>query len=141
VSLQVVLDTNVLFSALYSSHGASYQVLRHVGSELFSINLSVPLLLEYEEVARRDLSLLALEEDDVDNLLDYLCAIANLHAIRCTWRPTLRDPSDEMVLELAVAARCHAIVTFNKRDFAGAGRFGLQLLTPVELLRRIGVTK
>ena len=87
------------------------------------------------------MSSLALNEKDVDNLLDYLCAIANLHAIHYTWRPTLRDPGDEMVLELAVAARCHAIVTFNKRDFAGAGRFGLQMLTPVELLRRIGVTK
>jgi len=55
------------------------------------------------------------------------------------WRPALRDPNDEMLLELAVTAGCDAIITFNKRDFRGCEQFGLRLLTPLELLQEIGV--
>ena len=54
------------------------------------------------------------------------------------WRPTLRDPSDEMLLELAVKAQCDNIVTFNKRDFQGIDQFGLVAVTPNEFLREIG---
>ncbi len=140
-ALQIVLDTNVFYAALRSPYGASYQVLRLLGSDLYTINLSTPLVLEYEDVAKRDPSALDLDDKDVDNVLDYMCSVANLHEVFYTWRPTLRDPNDEMVLELAVAADCDAIVTFNKRDFAGCERFGLRLLTPLELLREIGVRK
>jgi len=41
-------------------------------------------------------------------------------------------------LEAAVAGNCYAIITFNRRDFVGAERFGVQILTPGEFLRRIG---
>jgi predicted nucleic acid-binding protein len=46
------------------------------------------------------------------------------------WRPQLRDPSGELVLEAAVNGRAEAIVTFNKRDFGAApARFGVALPT------------
>ena len=54
------------------------------------------------------------------------------------WRPTLRDSNDDLVLELAVAADCDAIVTFNQRDFAGVEQFGLRVVTPGEFLKEIG---
>ena len=55
------------------------------------------------------------------------------------WRPQLRDPSDELVLEAAVNGQAAAIVTFNRRDFGTVpGRFGVDVLTPGEALRRIG---
>jgi len=57
------------------------------------------------------------------------------------WRPVLRDPGDDLILELAVAANCDAIVTHNIRDFAGVGAFGLRLLTPGDFLRELGGTK
>lgn len=136
--LQIVLDTNVLYAALRSPYGASYQVLRLLGDSRFTINLSVPLVLEYEDVAKRNAAELDLTGDDIDVLLDYFCSIADLCEVYYTWRPSLRDPHDEMVLELAVTAGCDAIVTFNKKDFAGSERFGIRLLTPVELLYTIG---
>ncbi len=57
------------------------------------------------------------------------------------WRPLLKDPKDDMVLELAVAAQCDWIVTFNKRDFVGAEQFGIQIATPREFLWTIGGLK
>ena len=50
------------------------------------------------------------------------------------WRPSLADPDDEMVLELAVACAATHLVTFNKRDFAGATAFGMVVLTLGEFL-------
>lgn len=43
-----------------------------------------------------------------------------------------------MVLEVAVAAQSDYIVTFNKRDFQGSEQFGISLLTPQELLVKLG---
>ena len=55
-----------------------------------------------------------------------------------TWRPYLPDPKDDLILEVAVAAGATHIVTYNGRDFRGADRFGLMVVTPIELLRQLG---
>jgi predicted nucleic acid-binding protein len=54
------------------------------------------------------------------------------------WRPQLRDPGDELVLEAAVNGQAAAIVTFNQRDFGEMpATFGIEVLSPAEMLRRI----
>lgn len=135
---QIVVDTNVLAAALRSRRGASYKLLRLVDSGKFAIHVSVPLVLEYEDVAKRLLAEIPLTEQDVDDILDYLCAIAGRQQIFYLWRPFLKDVKDDMVLELAVAAHCDFIVTYNKRDFQGSDRFGLRVVTPREFLEEIG---
>jgi predicted nucleic acid-binding protein len=110
-----------------------------VDSGKFELNLSVPLLLEYEEVSKRlSGGVIALTPSEIDDILDYLCRIANRHAISYLWRPLLGDPADDMVLELAFAAASACIVTYNRKDFAGAERLGVRLLTPHAFLREIG---
>ena len=137
---QVVLDTNVFVSALRSNQGASFLLLSLVGrSTAFEINLSVPLVLEYEDVAKRQARSLSLTYEDIDDVLDYLCAVANRREIFFLWRPFLRDPADDMVLELAVEAECEAILTYNQRDFTGVEQFGVRVLTPKAFLQEIGV--
>ncbi len=139
---RVVLDTNVLVAALRSDQGASFQLLSLVGvTDKFQICLSVPLVLEYEDVLGRDGMVPNVSAGDVQDLIDYLCSVASPHGVFFLWRPMLRDPKDEMVLELAVSGGCEAIVTFNSRDFAGAERFGIQILSPGEFLRQIGETE
>lgn len=136
--MRCVLDTSVVAAAVRSRNGASFQLLTHVGTGRFEICLSVPLVLEYEGTLVRMLEDSPLTRDDVDALLDYLCSVADRQSIFFLWRPKLRDPKDDMVLELAVASRCDAIVTFNLRDFAGCDRFGVEVLTPGRFLRRLG---
>lgn len=138
--MRVVIDTNVLVSALRSRRGAAYRLLNLVGTGRFEIVISVPLVLEYEDVARRLLAETGLTIAELDVILDYLCAVGYRQPIFYLWRPFLRDPKDDMVLELAVASHSDAIVTYNRTDFEGAERFGLQLLTPAECLKTIGVT-
>jgi len=115
--------------------------LREVGGKAaFRIHLSVPLVLEYEEIGKRHSRALGLTHRDIDDILDYLCSVAGLHDIFYLWRPFLPDPDDDMLLELAVEASCQSIVTFNKRDFHGVEQFGLQAVTPQEFLQQIGVS-
>ncbi|MGB3059308.1 MAG: putative toxin-antitoxin system toxin component, PIN family [Anaerolineae bacterium] len=139
--LQVVLDTNVLIAALRSPRGASYRVLQLLDKGFFDIHISVPLVLEYESVALRQLDDLPISRKHVEELLDYVCKVGFAHEIYYAWRPFLSDPDDDMVLEVAIASSSNAIVTFNKRDFRGCERFGVRLLTPAELLQEIGVLK
>jgi putative PIN family toxin of toxin-antitoxin system len=135
---QVVLDTNVIYSGLRSRRGASFKLLSLLGSGRFEIHLSVPLVLEYEEVLQEKRRNLGLTEADVADVLDYLCQVAGLHEIHFLWRPRLKDPDDEMILELAVGASCDYIVTYNKQDFPGVEKFGVELVTAKELLQKIG---
>ena len=126
-------------AALRSDLGASFKLLSLVGvTDRFQICLSVPLALEYEEVLSREGVVPNASTRDIQDLIDYLCSVASRHGVFFLWRPLLKDPEDEMVLELAVAAGCDSIVTFNQRDFVGAERFGLQVARPGEFLRQIG---
>lgn len=134
----IVLDTNVLVAALRSDLGASHRLLSLIGLERFDIQLSVPLVLEYEDVCKRMLPQLDMDAGDVDDIIDYLCSVAHLHEIYFLWRPVLRDAKDDMVLELAVTSGAEFIVTFNEADFAGTEQFGIGVATPREFLDRIG---
>jgi putative PIN family toxin of toxin-antitoxin system len=135
---QVVIDTNVIVAGLRSRNGSAFRLLTLVGSEQFGIHLSVPLVLEYEEVLLRELPNLSVDAADVQTLIDFHCSIATHHQIFFLWRPYLPDPKDDMVLELAVTAGCDSVVTYNIRDFAGIGQFGISAITPVQFLESIG---
>jgi putative PIN family toxin of toxin-antitoxin system len=137
---RIVIDTNVIVSALRSSRGASHRLLMLVGGTAFEIALSVPLVLEYEDATKRDIEATGLSLQDIDDVLDYLCSVAHHQEIHFLWRPALRDPSDDHVLELAVEAGCAVVVTHNVRDFAGSEHFGVTAITPGEFLTRIGGT-
>ena len=132
--MRVVLDSNVLVAALRSRRGASFQLLRLLRSSRFEVALSVPLAFEYEAVLVRHAKELGLSEPEAVGLVDYFCQVSHRQQIHFLWRPTLTDPGDEFVLELAVAAACEAIVTHNTQDFKGATRFGIRVVTPGEFL-------
>src|SRR6202158_711970 len=136
----LILDTSVLISGLRSSLGASYVLLDLVGSGRFNIGLTTALVLEYEATCMKSLLALTLTADDVKELLDYFCHVAKLAAIRFRVRPSVADPDDELVLEAAIASGSEWIVTHNIRDMAaGAARYGIEVITPGEALRRLGV--
>lgn len=111
-------------------------MLSLVDAGSFEINVSVPLVLECEDALSRPE--FGFSPDEVRDVVDYLCAVANRHHVFYLWRPYLNDPKDDMVLELAVTAGCSYIVTFNQRDFQGTERFGVHAVRPVEFLRILG---
>jgi putative PIN family toxin of toxin-antitoxin system len=135
---QIVIDTNVFIAALRSRRGASHRLLMLLGSEKFNVNISVPLVLEYEDAASRLIGEIALDEWDIGAIIDYICRVANQREVYYLWRPFLKNPGDDMVLELAVTAKCEFIVTYNIQDFEGAERFGVEVVRPREFLEKIG---
>lgn len=137
----IVIDTNVVIAALRSKKGASNKVLSLIGTKKFEIHDSVALVLEYEDVIQRYRTEIGLSQDDVSIFIDSLCAMAQHHKIYFIWRPSLRDANDELLLELAVSARCQYIVTHNIKDFKGTEKFGIQAITPKEFLQIIGEVK
>ena len=137
----IVIDTCVFISALRSRLGASFRVLSLIDESKYEFSLSVPLVFEYEAVAKRLSRSVGLTHSDVDDIIDYMCALGALRQIHFLWRPNLKDPGDDFILELAVEAECKYIVTHNLRDFAGADKFGIKAITPQQLLRMIGEIK
>lgn len=137
----IVIDTNVIIAALRSKKGASFRLLSLVGTKRFVIHDSVALVLEYEDVIQRYRTELGLSQDDVALFIDSLCSMARHHKIYFLWRPSLPDANDELILELAVSAKCEFIVTHNVKDFKGTDKFGIKALTPKEFLQMIGEVK
>ena len=138
---RIVIDTNVFVSALRSRRGASFKLLSMLGGNAFDISVSVPLALEYEALARRQARALGLDARTIDDILDYVCRVAHRRKIFFLWRPFLKDPNDDLVLELAVESESEFIITYNRRDFAGTETFGIKVLTPREFLQKLGEIK
>ena len=138
--MKIVLDTNVVVAAMRSPKGASAAILQLARRGGTTLMLSVALALEYEAVCREAEHRLAsgLSADEVDIFLDAVIALAEPVRTHFLWRPQLRDPGDEMVLETAVNGRAGVLVTFNLRDFGSApSRFGIEVLLPAEALKRL----
>jgi predicted nucleic acid-binding protein len=102
--------------------------MRLTGEGKFRVNISVALALEYEEVLKRPGLLRALSAADIDQFLDYLFQSSLLTSSVHVRRPRLSDPDDELVIDLATQ-RGAAILTYNKRDFAGASKQGVNVVT------------
>lgn len=138
--MNLVIDTNVLVAALKSSRGASYQLLMALASKVYVPCVSVPLFVEYEAVLKREGLLPHVQSTDVDDVLDYLLSQSNICQIFFLWRPFLKDPKDDLVLEVAVASQSQCIVTFNQRDFVGVEEaFGIKVVTPQIYLSERGL--
>jgi putative PIN family toxin of toxin-antitoxin system len=130
--MNVVLDTDIMVSALRSRGGASRAWLGAIARREVGLLLSVPLVLQYEAVLTRPEHLTAsgTTVETVSALLDGLCAVCSPVEISFLWRPMLRDPGDELVLEAAVNGRADRLLTFNERDFVGASALGIRVERP-----------
>ena len=138
--MRLVIDTDVVVAGLRSPSGASAALLTLLLQGRNTLLLTVALALEYEAICMLPEHRLAAQasKEDVGTLIDALVAVAEPVEVHYQWRPQLADAGDEMVLEAAVNGRATAIVSFNRRDFGTApGRFGIELLSPGEALKRM----
>lgn len=137
--MRLVLDTNAIVAALRSPAGATAEILRRVRRREMTMIASIGLFVEYEAVATRmeQPTAAGATAQDVRNVLDGLAGFVEAIEVHYLWRPRLRDPDDDMVLEAAVSGRADTIVTFNGRDFGAVpAQFGVIVLRPDELLKR-----
>ena len=136
---KIIIDTNIVISALKSNKGAANKLLSVIGDGKYISCISVPLIFEYEEVISRCFYKMA--NGDVNSLLDYICQQSVKSPIYYLWRPILKDPKDDMVLEIAVASSADFIVTYNVKDFHPTKTFGIEIASPKDILIKTGVIK
>ena len=133
--MKVVFDTSLLVAAARSKQGASFALVSALPSSQFQICLSVALYVEWQAVLTRTEHLPVNQQaENALAFLRYLASLAHLQDIYYLWRPQLRDPNDDMVLELAVAAQASYIVTHNIRDFQNL-KFDVVAITPADFLK------
>jgi putative PIN family toxin of toxin-antitoxin system len=136
-SYKIIIDTNVLVSALKSKKCYSYKLLSDIDNENMEVFISVPLILEYEDVLKRNKSQIKLSATEISDVIDYICLIGSKRKIFYLWRPFLKDQKDDMILELAVESEADFIISFNKKDFKEIDKFNLEVLTPKEFLIKL----
>ena len=138
---KLVIDTNILVAATRNRHGPSFALMQIIRLGQVKMYCSPALFLEYEDVLKRASQLAAsgLLASDIDAILNELAGIIEPVTTHYQWRPQLRDPADEMVLEAAANAQAHAIVTYNLRDFGPAKLFGIPVLNPEQVFQHFGL--
>ena len=144
--MKIVIDTNIVLSALFSKRGASNRLMVWLFRQNKKYNVvSNTLITEFEDVLTREKNLKqfnSLTKDDVLSFIDDICMISYHQEIYFLWRPFLQDSNDDMVLEVAVNAHADVIITFNPKDFRGVKEsFDIDILTPKEYLTQIGEIK
>ena len=123
-----------------SPRGGSAELIRRIDDKKATMLLTVALALEYEAVCTLAEHRLAsgLSAAEAGIYVDGLIGLAEPVRAYFRWRPQLRDPGDELVLEAAVNGRADAIVTFNESHLREArSGFGIEVVRPAEALRRI----
>lgn len=138
---RLTIDTNILVAATRSRQGPSFALMQLVRRGSVVMCCSPALFLEYEDVLKRpgQLAVSGLLASDVDAILNELAGLISPVVTHYQWRPQLRDPSDEMVLEAAANAQVHAIVTYNLKDFQPAKRFGIPVLNPEQTFKQFNL--
>lgn len=134
--MRIVLDTSVLVAAARSRNGASFQMVSMLPTLRFEIALTVALYTEWQAVLTRPEHLPnGMTANDALGFLRYLASIAHLQDVHFLWRPFLRDPNDDMVIECAVASGSEFIVTHNIKDFQRADSLKVKAITPADFLQ------
>ncbi len=130
----VTIDTNVLLAALISQSGASHQILKLVTNEKITLALSTQIILEYDDVLKREelLKLTRLNHGQVEDVLDLLTLLAQQNNIYYRLRPNLKDEKDNLFIECAFASNSHYLLTSNSKDFNSGELkgFKFKVLTP-----------
>lgn len=139
LAMIVTVDTNVIFSALYSNLGASHQILKLILEEKIEVALSPQIYFEYYDMLVREdnLAKLNLMVEEVEDILDLLALLAQKHSIYFLLRPNLIDEKDNMVVECAFASNSEYLITSNVRHFKSSELkgFKFKVVTPREFYK------
>lgn len=132
-----MLDTCVIVAAVRSHSGASRILVDLASTGAITAVLSDALINQYEDVVfRPENRVPAFTDDHLHAMLSSLMVPSEWVRTHFTYRPTLQDDGDELVLEAAINGHA-GIVTFNVRHFKPASRFGIRVLTPGDVLRML----
>ena len=133
-SLRVVLDTNVYFSA-FTHQGTPFRIWQKALSRSFILLVSPDVLREIAGVLREDLKW---EEPDIVAQLKLIVKVAEIISPKIALQVVAEDPTDDRILECAVAGRAHLIVSGDRhlRKLKFFREIGI--VQPSDFLRTLG---
>ncbi|MDZ7725688.1 MAG: putative toxin-antitoxin system toxin component, PIN family [candidate division KSB1 bacterium] len=135
----ITIDTNVIFSALYSSKGASHLIFKLIINEEIQFALSPSTYFEYYDVLTRPDKLIKLNLtiNEIEDILDLLALLAKKHDIYFLQRPNLVDEKDNIFIECAFASYSDFLITSNVKDFkSGELKYkSFKISTPSEFIK------
>jgi uncharacterized protein len=129
---KVIIDTNVLVSALIQRNYPNFILYNYVLENLVEVCISDDLFKEYLEVLNRP---------KFSRYSDFISkaeiVLAQIEAKATKFYPPKRldiiaDNADNRLLELAVASKADNIITGNTNDFTMSDFQGTKIVTPKE---------
>ena len=130
--MRVVLDTNVLVSALLTGAGTADMAVQLILQGAATLLVDSRILAEYDEVTSR--TRFGFDEAERRAVLDVLELIADPVVAR-PLRVTLPDPDDRVFVEVAIAGQADVIVSGNVKHFVPRrGSLGVRVQTPREFV-------
>jgi putative PIN family toxin of toxin-antitoxin system len=137
--VRVVLDTNVLISALLSEQGAPARLLDAWEEQRFHLVSSEEQLQEFKAVCRREHLAPYIERGDAGRVINQIRAEA---LILGKLPPVERskDPADNFLLAMAEAGEADFLVSGDRRGVLGLGQHGrTQIVTAQTMAPRFGL--
>jgi putative PIN family toxin of toxin-antitoxin system len=130
--MRVVVDTNVVISALLSPSGGPAQVLRLWEAESFELVASEEILAEYARVLNypKIADRLKLTEESAQELINALRRLAILVEPAESLRIVADDPDDDKFLACALAAGAEYVVSGDEHLLTLGEYRGIQILPP-----------
>jgi putative PIN family toxin of toxin-antitoxin system len=141
MSIDVIIDTNVLVAGLIGGKGPNREILRYCFSGILQPYVGNALYMEYQDLLNRKKIQDLCKQTSVTltEFLDDFASICKPVDVWFLWRPNLKDEADNHIIELAIASNAQYIVTNNVNDFSKQElqHVGFEVITPPSLLRLI----
>ena len=129
--LRVVLDTNVLVSAVISN-GKPRELLRKGIDNQFSIVTSDSILKELATMLRRPK--FKTSEDEIHRIILAIIGSSEVTNVKSKFEAVKEDPKDDMVVNTAYDGRADIIVTGDKHLLEMENFRGIKIITIENML-------
>lgn len=130
--MKIVLDTNILISALGWKGGNEYKILKKCFNKELELLFSSEILEEFIKVAKRPKFEFSLEE--IDEFISSLLEISKFLVPDKKFDIIKDDPEDNKFLDAAVAGKANFIISGDKHLLQLKEFRGIKILTPREFL-------
>lgn len=138
----IVLDTNVVVSALLSAHGYPAEILRRWEAGEFDLLTSQFLLTELRRVLAYDRvkTYLQLSQAEIESFLQGYRMFALFVEPQISLDVLQEDPDDNHVLECALAGNAAYIVSGDEHLLALRGYQGIVILSPASFITMLNLS-
>ena len=133
--LRVVLDTNVYFSAFTHPLGPPFRIWQKAVTGNFILLVSPTILREIAHVLR---DVLQWQEAEIVAQLKLVAKVAEIVSPTVPFRVIAEDPTDDRILECAVAGRADLIVSGDNHLRKLKSFRNIVIVRPTDFLRTLG---